>query len=389
MNMKKIRLTAGLCLLFSLLCFSCGKKKTDEIVIENEVKTINSTHKWFYFSDSDVISIDKPQNAPIKSSLPWTEAVRISSGNNSTTSAFALVNRLGMLCFNNDKFYLAKDVSLFSDRTAVNLVFFNETPIFSVYKSAFFNDTILSPDYKTDDSQHYFLLQFDENAKISYPLVNSTNLTEDTNTEVVDYSWDGKTWLCCLKTLLPEKTKFSYVKWTSTVPILSLSPVTASGNIVTIDSDVDSFRKTKELLPYNQAPERVAKLLSGFSSKVSFVIDVKTAGGYSTRKYLNTVKDSGKQELKATAILSESWSAALFEDGTLFIEGALPGKHVLRGGKPIAILLPKLPPNFVYSDFVISGTTLYAAWEETDFYEISRTGMLSVDLDETLYKKLR
>ena len=75
--------------------------------------------------------------------------------------------------------------------------------------------------------------------------------------------------------------------------------------------------------------------------------------------------------------------------GTLYIEGALPGKHILRGGKPVAIRLPKLDKGYIYSDFVISGTTLYAAWEATDFYKIKRSGFLSVDLDSTLYSRVR
>ncbi len=106
---------------------------------------------------------------------------------------------------------------------------------------------------------------------------------------------------------------------------------------------------------------------------------------------MNQIETNTKsvQELKASAILAESWSAVLFEDGTFFIEGALPGKHILRGGKTVAIRLPKLPPQFVYSDFVISGTSLYAAWEESAFFKTSRSGFLSVDLDSTLYKVLR
>ena len=90
----------------------------------------------------------------------------------------------------------------------------------------------------------------------------------------------------------------------------------------------------------------------------------------------------------ATAILSQSWSAALFEDGTLFLEGALPGRHILRSGMPVAIRLPKLPTGFIYTDFVISGTTLYAAWEETAFYKTGRAGFLQVNLDRTLYSRL-
>ena len=130
-------------------------------------------------------------------------------------------------------------------------------------------------------------------------------------------------------------------------------------------------------------------MLAGFTDSVPFIIEVKSAGGSSPRIYENEIKGSFEQELKAKAIISQSWSAALFEDGTLFIEGALPGKHILRGGNPVAIRLPKLERGYIYSDFVISGTTLYAAWEQTDFYKTNRSGFLSVDLDSTLYSKIR
>ena len=378
----------------SMTCISC-KKKGPEQKLAEEIKPIKSDHKWYYFDDSNILPVDKPQNVPVKQFLPWTEAVRISSANNSSSASYAIVNRLGILCFNGDRFSLEKDISLFSERTAQNLVFFNDTPIFSVYKSAFFNNTILQPSYSEDDSLHYFLVQFDGKTKISYPLINSTNLTDLRNTEVVDSIWDGKTFTCCLKSLGKEKTDFSYVRWSPVVPILSLSPVNASENIIKTAADVKSFRDAKAQIAYSDAPERIKKMLAGFSDTIPFSLEVKTAGGYSTRKYLNQINTKsavgtqGVQELKASAILAESWSAVLFEDGTFFIEGALPGKHILRGGKTVAIRLPKLPPQFVYSDFVISGTSLYAAWEESAFFKTSRSGFLSVDLDSTLYKVLR
>lgn len=381
---------------FCFVSVSCKKKGNQESpAVETNVKEVSRHHKWYYFSDSEVLPIDKPQNVPLKSFVPWTEAVRISSSNNTTGAAlgdydsFALVNRAGVLCFNGSDFSLKNDITLFQDRTAENLVFFNDTPLFSVYKSSFFNNSISAPSYRDDVLQHYFLVQFDVNTGVSYPILNCNNITKLADTEVVDYSWDGKNWLCCLKTVNENRVGFSYVKWTPTAPLLSLTPATASENIILADSTEEAFRNTKKPLDSSrEAPERIKKLFSGFAADIPFTIEVKTAGGYSSREYYNSASGSDKKELKASAIISESWSAALFEDGTLYIEGALPGKHILRAGKPVAIRLPKLPPQFVYSDFVISGTTLYAAWEETDFFKTNRSGFLMLDLDSTLYKKL-
>ena len=184
------------------------------------------------------------------------------------------------------------------------------------------------------------------------------------------------------------KNDFTYLSFTPNTSLLSLSPSKAKENITITKSDSTSFRKAKEQLPYDKAPERIKGLLKGFSKDLPFNLEVKTAGGKSPRLYVNEIEGSNEKDLQGKAILSQSWSGVLFEDGTLFLEGALPGKHILRGGKPIAIRLPKLPKGYVYSEFTISGTNLYAGWEESSFYKTGRSGFIQVDLDETLYKKL-
>ena len=383
------------CVLFSG-CKNKDKAKEDQKIVE--IGTQKTDHVWYYFNQDGFVQVDSPRNAPFAGSFPYTEAVRISSANNGATGldgtvkAYALANRLGVICFENDKISVAKDVNVFANRTAANLVFIDGTPLFSVYKSAFFNDTISSATYKNDTSAHLFLVQFDDTSKISYPVINSTNLTELTNAEVTDFYWNGKEWFCCIKSVSGDasgKTDFSYIKFTPAAPITSISPVSAEDLITVKQSSVNEFREVMNVKPYAQAPERIRNMLQSFDKAIPFMIEVKSAAGSSPRIYENEAPGSFETELNAKAIISQSWSAALFEDGTLFIEGALPGKHILRSGKPVAIRLPKLDEGYVYSDFVISGTTLYAAWEETDFYKVSRSGFLSVDLDSTLYSIIR
>ena len=377
------------------LCLSGCKKSSPNIPAQNavSVEITKKNHSWYYFSNLTYHQIEKPQDAPAQAFRPWTETLRISSANNSAEApenitAFAVVNRLGVLKFNGDEVFLSPDVTLFNDRTAGNLVFMGNIPLFSVYKSSFFNDTIVDPDYKNNDSAHLFLVQFDSNAKISYPLINSNNITTKKNSEVTDFYWNGREWCCSIKTISDTKNEFSYVLFRPQIPLLAISPATANNSIYVEDSDVDTFRNCKKQIAYNDAPDRIKKLLAGFDTKLPFEIVVKNAGGFSPRIYTNEVSSNNFKPLHATAILSQSWSAALFEDGTLFLEGALPGRHILRSGMPVAIRLPKLPTGFIYTDFVISGTTLYAAWEESAFYKTGRAGFLQVNLDRTLYSRL-
>lgn len=381
----------------SLFFISCKKKSSESIPASiPNVEVKKSNHTWYYFTDSNYVAVDKPQNAPAGPEIPWTEALRISSAaineadvtGGSGPDAFAVVNRLGILSFEDDKIILSKDVNLFTERTAGNLVFLDRTPVFSVYKSSFFNDSIKNPEYKNDESQHLFILQFDSVSGISYPIVNCNNLWEEKNSEITDFYWDGLNWLCSVKTISDSKNSFSYINWKPSVPLLSLSPSGAKNNISVKEISVDTFREARKPISYSKAPERIKKLLAGFSDSKSFNIEVHSAGSCSPRNYENSIENYDEKALSAKAILADSWSSVLFEDGTLFIEGALTGKHILRNGKPVAIRLPKLPGGFVYSDFVISGTTLYAAWEEADFYNVKRSGFIKVDLEKTLYSKL-
>ena len=393
--MKLFKQSFILTIFLTPLLFCACKKQQEQLPVQNAIslEITKSNHAWYYFSNTNYHYIDKPQHAPAAAQKPWTESIRISSANNesctqnSDSKAYAVVNRLGILSFNDDAIYLSPD-TIFSNRTAGNLVFLNNNPVFSVYKSAFFNDTILTPEYKNDGSAHLFLLQFDPAAKVSYPLINCNNITDKTNSEITDFYWNGLEWCCSIKTISDTKNEFSYVRFKPLVPLLSLSPSTADDKISIEECDADFFRNCKVQYNYSDSPDRIKKLLAGFDKKLPFIIEVKNAGGSSPRIFQNTVEGSSEKDLHAKAILSANWSAALFEDGTLFLEGALPGKHILRSGMPVAIRLPKLPVGFIYSDFVISGTTLYAAWEESSFYKTGRAGFLQVNLERTLYSRL-
>ena len=394
--MKIFKLALAITIFSVSLLFSGCKKKNEHLPAQNmiSVEITKKNHAWYYFSNTNYNRVDRPQNAPIQAAKPWTESIRISSANNeactqnSDSKAFAIVNRLGILSFTDDEVYLSQDANIFTDRTAGNLVFLNNVPVYSVYKSAFFNDTILAPDYKNDGSAHLFLLQFDSNAKISYPILNCNNITDKTNSEVTDFYWNGLEWCCSIKTISDVKNEFSYIRFKPLIPLLALSPATAESKLDIEECDADFFRNCRVHYNYKNAPDRIKKLLAGFDSKLPFIIEIKNAGGSSSRIYENNIHLTQEKELNAKAILTANWSAALFEDGTLFLEGALPGKHILRSGMPVAIRLPKLPVGFVYSDFVISGTTLYAAWEESSFYKTGRAGFLQVNLERTLYSRL-
>ena len=114
--MKKINYILTITVVFLSCCLSsCAKKSAETVNVETEfnveVKKVN--HKWYYFTKNGYERIEKIQNVPECKLEPWTETVRISSANCVNDKAFAVVNRLGILCLENENIYLAKDENLF------------------------------------------------------------------------------------------------------------------------------------------------------------------------------------------------------------------------------------------------------------------------------------
>ena len=89
----------------------CGcKKKQAQLPVQNaiSVEITKTNHAWYYFTNTSFHVVDRPQNAPHQAQKPWTETIRISSANNAGTNntdikAYAIVNRLGVISFEDAK----------------------------------------------------------------------------------------------------------------------------------------------------------------------------------------------------------------------------------------------------------------------------------------------
>lgn len=198
--------------LFIVLCVcsaffvSCKKKP---VVVQEDIPVIESSFKWYYFFDGTFKEIERIALAMTVPEHPWTEAIRISSisceaGNNERIArGFAIVNRLGMLVFDGESIGLCGDAMLFDRRTAGNIVFENNVPLFSVYRSSFFNNASART-----NAIHPFLVQFNAEQKISYPVLTVENLGFDISSEITDFVWDGDVWTCGVKSDDAQKLIF-------------------------------------------------------------------------------------------------------------------------------------------------------------------------------------
>lgn len=376
----------------ALTVFSCSKKSEQESELPPVIEVKKSNHTWYAFNAGKILEIEKPQAAPYMPPKPYTEAVRISAASSAGTEnvkanflnrpekGYAVVNQTGLLCFEDEHFSLITDSSLFSARTAGNLVFYEKSPVFSLYKNSFFNSNL------KNNENTPFLVQLNPETEIFYQILNVENLSEDAGDQVTDFLWDGN---CCSlvlkRTDSSERVYFKYLTFQPKIPLISINPQTAEESILVSKNSISEFQKAKSQKPFSKAPEIIHELLKSVPRNIDFELSLYKAGGHSPEKFISD-RNKAQFPLAVQAITSDFWSAALFPDGTMYLKGSLNNGRQINKGNTCGIKLPKLPAGYNYSNFAISDNTLYAGWEESSFVETGRAGFLKVKLANALSK---
>lgn len=374
---------------------SCGKKKAAQEIPELKPES-ESEFSWYSFTQSGFAKTEFPDKVPAVLFKPWTEAMRVSDANSdSEAGALMLVNRLGVLVFSEKQTpAFMQDVRLFGTATAGNLIFVEKEPVFTLYRSAFFNkdaapktdnaspSAVVKAPLAADVNRPYIVRIARENTMF-YPLLTYGDMNAS-DSEITGSHFDGLTWLSSVKTVTPKKTEFRYVRWQSIGSLLSLSPVTGTGKITETETDKDTYRNAWAPVSFSQAPLRLRQLLSDIPASITYSVTCKTAGGHSPRSFVHGASDTA---IESTAVIAPSWICAVFADGTTYFSGALENRFIVNEGKTFAFRLPKLPDGFRYSDFCISGDYLAAGWEESNFYQTGRSGFAVVNLAKVLYEE--
>ena len=361
--------------LFFLILSFFGCKKQKEIIEITDIKSpeIIKTHKWYYFSQSGFSQVDNIKSIPRVLEKPWTESVRISKALTFNDIVYFAVNRKGLLICQNDEITFSNDDNLFTDNTMGTFLVYNELPILHVYKNSLFNNT------KTQNNS--VLIQYNPETDLFYPLLQKKDLSLENTEEVVSASFIDNSFVFSTKNSSFNSSEFKYYS----LPLeeegyLNLSATDFSA----LEFSASDFRQTLEPKSFSKAPNRITKLLKVIPENFAFMLHLQTEDG-SVTEYLQQ-KSTNIDPQEAYAYLGDTYTAALFPDGTFYFAGALEKKHILKNGEPISMRLPKLPKGYKYTSFGISGTKLYCGFEEYNFYKTGISGFLEVNLEETLYK---
>ncbi len=356
-------------------------------------------HQWYYFSHRGFYPVDLPQKAPEVAEKPWTEAVRISAAGNNTSDNCALVNRLGILDFTTGEPELFRDILLFDDVTADTLIFTEHGPVFHLYKNTHFNqqgDTNLltAPNQADDLFERPLLVRYDRQQKLCTPVLTYGNMGLSPDSQLTSIIPHEDRWIGAVKTVRDDVVNFKYLTFEA-LDRGGTIPDAPREAIPTTEIDADTFRQVQKPTSFLNAPAPLRQLFAQVPENFEFYLSCREEGRMAPVLYDNTKSQSpaGGYLAQGWGFLSTAGAAALFSDGTVYITKSLlvqaenqaaqaaSGTPAPPGiGGVIAFRLPKLPVGFSYGEFTIQGNTLYAGWEETDFYKTARSGFIAVDL---------
>jgi hypothetical protein len=230
------------------------------------------------------------------------------------------------------------------------------------------------------------MYQFRKATKTFYPVISKKELQVTSTQEISTIIKSDKIFYAMTRDTSGEKIKYSYFSFLDDYVLFKTNGSAKSVQLQKQKERQETFRQLLTPVPFADAPKRIRALLGRVPASFNFIVKVKTTSGDKTYpQYIHDTTENDLIPLECKVLLAQNYSIAVFADGTTFFSGALPDKYIVANGEPCAFRLPKLLPDFTYTDIAVVNNTLYVAWEEDNFYETGRSGFLEVALENILY----
>ncbi len=386
------------------MLFACSKETTKQDKSETtsqktktkETKTHPTKEKesgeiWYYFVKNNRGNLRICQSTSINSIpktdfLPWTESVRLTSIGLMYEKPILLINRGGIIAVtdikNNAEF---ESPEVFTQKTIDGFYKTNIGVLIRAYTDIIFSEL---PE-NIDQKKNYCIYRYNSINKklISIIDTESLNLAKKAQLTKLVYGKNGKKWLASFKTEIHSKVDFNYIEFENFAKLKNKE--------FSEMSHEDFINKTKtEKFSRNDIEDFKRKILENKHKNIRLEIFKKDNPSKivyvkeSTQRKSNINNDTesendlenNEEEKEITAVACEFnnsinnkyKNAILFSNGELF--------YSKDGKRWNEERLEKLPKNFVYTYFVIYKDEIWAAWEEQNFFQVGRAGILQKKL---------
>ncbi|ULQ60547.1 hypothetical protein K7I13_04445 [Brucepastera parasyntrophica] len=358
------------CLCFAVVFLGCtGKNSVPPVSEEGIMGEAVPQEKsgWYYFSNTGIHEAKNPAEIPQRPFRPWTEAVRVSDAAIIQGVPAFLINRLGIMTSGSPDTppALHTAAEFFESNTAAGfLTSAGETAI-HFYKSSFFSEkngkssgSVILAGYKTSDGSFA--------AELTAPDIGLA-----AGSQCVALDKIGSRWYAAFKLEEDNKVDFTYLEF-ELVPCPEEIP-----NIYSVSGikklSTEAYRNSVKPFDFSQAPVQLRNLLSRIPDETAFSLRVYSPDLETTQTFTSPGISAS---VEGSAFFSEEKTAVLFADGTFYYSPNI------AEGKRYILRLPVLSNGYVYTNFILTGDRLLAAWEEQRFFETGRTGLLEIKIPD-------
>ena len=334
---------------------------------------------WYFFSTGTDGSVrlqgtETITSVPPVGFRPWTEAVRIadSSLNGDT---FFLINKCGIYPLN----MLQPDVPLrvqhpqFVDATAADIYTVGGDIFMRLYQDSAF----LPPEKITNTS---FLLKYNAATASCSPVADIRALHLPEQAQCKSLAEVEGQWYASFKADNGTDIAFTYLMCKDFSVFTHPDAHQRCEQI-----SAEAFRAACEPRSYTAMPELVKSLVASLNNAADLYIRLCSDTGVQGDVFFKPAHGkaaqsvSAQQPLNAYAIVytgtqKQQSAALLLPDGTFL---TCTEKQEMK-----ELHLPALPEHFSYTAFLISGANITAAWEESVFYGVGRTGFFTAAVSE-------
>ena len=365
--------TAAIAVLAIVVLAGCAKSGSPENETAAESAETAPGSGWYYFSDSGIHAAKSPSDIPARTFVPWTEAVRVSDAAVIDGTPTFLINHLGLMtgASESESSALHTDTALFPGMTAAGIYQTGTGTGIRVYRNSFFADNAA----KADPAAGAVCLAGFDTASGTFPvLLTASDLGLSGNAQCVALDRIGSMWYASFKYEKDGKVEFEYLEFAS---FPARSTDTGSVDLSGIRKiSAETYRTSVSPFSYEDAPDPLKSALTRLPAETAFNLKVYSRAAPSAQTYVRAGEGT---PVDGSAFVSDERTAVLFADGTVYFSpnNTPDANQVFH--------LPALSRGYVYTNFILSGTKLVAAWEEQRFYETGRAGLLEITLPDTLY----
>ena len=368
-----IPLLATVLILFSVCCTNKKIPEPHEVreITSGETAADSGGSRWYYFSGSGIHLAANPADIPSVTFQPWTESIRVTDAAIIGGEPSFLINKLGLMTTGAGYGAPALHTDpLFSGYTAAGIYKTERGTAIRLYRNSFFSDS----DTIRQNTTGICLLGYNYLAGTFSVMLTAADIGLQDESQCVALDRIGAMWYASFKREQDNQVSFSYLEF-DTIPGKKLAPDTAAlSEIKQITQDV--YQSSVLPFPVSDMPDAFRPLMGGIPDGTSLNIHMYTVSSASAQNYVRTGDDS---TVDGTACLLNNSCAVLYADGTFYYRPDNSAENVYT------IRLPNLSRGYVYTNFILTGKKVIAAWEEQRFFETGRAGLLEMTLPDAIY----